>query len=223
MWIPGIIIGCIVLLCVITFAMDYKSNQQRVQSELDSRSYLVNQTKKENEDRHAANLLASLNHKLDGFVRSLYATYPIHKGVQRLHKRYFKNDKRLSAEQCKILQGGRPGCRGKIVETRGNEQQTAYTLNKGEKLSFCIRKQFSLGHKHHDSDQPFYDENVLIYVAIHELAHVMSVSIGHNKEFYKNFAFLLKYAIEIGMYKPVNFVEHPVDYCGVRINEQILH
>ena len=35
-----------------------------------------------------------------------------------------------------------------------------------------------------------------MFVIIHELSHIMSKSIGHNSEFYDNFKFLLKEAVE---------------------------
>ena len=38
------------------------------------------------------------------------------------------------------------------------------------------------------------DENTLTFVAIHELAHIATKSIGHNDEFWNNFKFLLEEA-----------------------------
>ena len=58
-----------------------------------------------------------------------------------------------------------------------------------------------------------YDTNTLMYVALHELAHVVSTNIGHGKEFRKNFAALLEQAEALGFYnskKPIS-----TTYCGV--------
>ena len=40
-----------------------------------------------------------------------------------------------------------------------------------------------------------------MFVAIHELAHIASETIGHNDEFWNNFKFLLDNAVEIKIYK----------------------
>ena len=60
---------------------------------------------------------------------------------------------------------------------------TSYSLNKGEKIVFCLRS---------EETKQLHDINIIMFVAIHELAHVMSVTIGHNEEFYTNFRFLLQ-------------------------------
>ena len=56
-------------------------------------------------------------------------------------------------------------------------------------------------------------------IAIHELAHVMSDSIGHTKEFWDNFKFLLKKAVENNLYKPINYGKKSKMYCGMEIND----
>ena len=63
------------------------------------------------------------------------------------------------------------------------------------------------------------DENTLTFVAIHELGHVMTESIGHKKEFWENFKFLLKNAVTMGLYKPVDYKKKPKDYCGMTITD----
>ncbi len=56
-----------------------------------------------------------------------------------------------------------------------------------------------------------------MFVAIHELAHIMSLTLGHNKEFMKNFKFLLKNAVEIGIYRNVDYSKNKTDFCGMKI------
>ena len=63
------------------------------------------------------------------------------------------------------------------------------------------------------------DENTLTFVAIHELAHVMSKSIGHKTEFWENFKFLLKDAVKMGLYKAVDYKKKPKEYCGMTITD----
>ena len=100
-----------------------------------------------------------------------------------------------------------------IIESAPNPEYTSYTLNKGEKMVFCLR---SL------NDNTLHKKNTLMFVAIHELAHVLSDEIGHKDEFHKNFKFLLKEAIKINIYKNINYNKTPQNYCGMEINENPL-
>ena len=47
----------------------------------------------------------------------------------------------------------------------------------------------------------------------------MSVSVGHKKEFWDNFKFLLVEAEEMGMYKPVDYKKQNQTYCGMTITD----
>jgi aconitase B len=89
---------------------------------------------------------------------------------------------------------------------------TSYSVNKGEKVILCIRQ------KNND----FVDKNILLYVAIHELAHIMTEEVGHTDTFWANFRFLLNEAIQIGVYKKVDFNSRPEEYCGIQITSSVL-
>jgi hypothetical protein len=61
-----------------------------------------------------------------------------------------------------------------------------------------------------------YDINVLMYVALHELAHCLTKADGkesHGDEFKSNFAMLLKEAASKGLYDPSQKI--PQTYCGI--------
>ena len=76
----------------------------------------------------------------------------------------------------------------------------SYTINK-EKMFLCLR----------DKNGEYYDKNMLMYVAIHELAHVLNDSIGHTPQFHKKFQELLDIAVTKGVWdrsKPII-----QDYC----------
>lgn len=90
---------------------------------------------------------------------------------------------------------------------------TSYSVNKGEKIVMCLRQ----------SGGSFVEENVLTYVALHELAHLMTKEVGHPKPFWDNFARIVEDAIEIGVYKNVDFNSHPQPYCGITISSSVLH
>lgn len=56
----------------------------------------------------------------------------------------------------------------------------------------------------------YYDFNIVMYVALHELAHYITRSHGHNQEFLRNFRMLLSEAQKKGVYRPI---EPPETYC----------
>ena len=99
----------------------------------------------------------------------------------------------------------------KVYETLPTSKHTAYSENKGEKLAFCVTKK--------KNGTQLIDEHTLTFVAIHELSHIASKSIGHNDEFWSNFKFLLINAKEAGIYKPKNYKKKPVEYCGMKIKD----
>jgi len=47
-----------------------------------------------------------------------------------------------------------------------------------------------------------YDTNMLTYVALHELAHVLSPEIGHGRDFMQTFNRLLERGATAGLYDP---------------------
>jgi predicted metal-dependent hydrolase len=100
-----------------------------------------------------------------------------------------------------------------IMETPKDEKFTSYTINKGEKIVFCLRSKIL---------HTIHDLNTILYVCIHELAHCATESFGHTPEFKENFKFLLIQANKIGIYKITNYRLNPTDYCGMTINEYLL-
>ena len=96
----------------------------------------------------------------------------------------------------------------KMEESPFEEDTSSYTVNKGELIALCIRNK---------EDKDFHDWNTLLFVLIHELAHVASITTGHNQEFVRNFKWLLERANEAGLYQPVDYSQNPITYCGVRV------
>ena len=102
----------------------------------------------------------------------------------------------------------------KISETLPTSELTAYSENKGEKIAFCLNKQ-------KDGTQ-LIDLNTLTFVAIHELAHIMTKSVGHTPEFWSNFKRLLKEAVEQNLYVKENYSSNPKEYCGIKVSDSPL-
>jgi predicted metal-dependent hydrolase len=94
-----------------------------------------------------------------------------------------------------------------ISENAPGGEYTSYTVNKGEHIYMCLRE-----------DNRLVDDNVLMFVALHELAHVMTKSIGHQRDFKENFRMLLKFAQQRGYYSYQPYHVNPVKYCGTKIS-----
>ena len=140
--------------------------------------------------KESANLLARVTKRAIVFVDKLYDKYPNEERVKRLKENF--NPK-------------------KVQETLPTSELTAYSENKGEKMAFCLAKS-----KHSET---LIDEHTLMFVYFHELSHVMSKSVGHKKEFWDNFKFILTEAKEMNLYKPRDYKEQSQGYCGMRITD----
>jgi len=76
----------------------------------------------------------------------------------------------------------------------------SYTINK-QKVYLCLK----------DENNEYYEDNMLIYVALHELAHVLCDEIGHTDKFKRIFEELLVDAEKKGIYD--SNVPPILDYC----------
>ena len=95
-------------------------------------------------------------------------------------------------------------------ESTPDALHTSYTVDK-EKVFMCLRQR--------DTHERLVDENIITFVALHEVAHMGTSSIGHTPDFWNNFAWLLEQAEALGVYQFTDFAAHPVEYCGVHITD----
>jgi len=100
-----------------------------------------------------------------------------------------------------------------IYETDPYSEFTSYSVNKGEELSICLTSK---------KTKELHNINILMYVVIHELAHMACPEIGHGILFKKIFKKLLEEAIKINIYNYENYNEQPLEYCGMTINSNII-
>ena len=100
-----------------------------------------------------------------------------------------------------------------LEENAPDGKYTSYTVNKGDKISLCLR---SIQTKN------LHDLNLIMYVVIHELAHVACPEIDHTELFKKILIFLLEISIMLKIYKYTNYQKHPMEYCGLTIHENLL-
>lgn len=140
------------------------------------------------DSKTVANKFSKIEKTINKFVNILIKKHPNDKRVIRL-KNNLKNTK--------------------YEESSFNDDTSSFTINKGELISICVR--------HQNDRKKFHNMNTMMFVILHELAHVMSVSIGHGKEFMDNFRFLLKESKESNIYIPVDYSIDNMTYCGVKV------
>jgi hypothetical protein len=141
----------------------------------------------------AADLLANTTQKLRKLVDYLGKTFPERPNCKRLVDNFDPQT---------------------VKEILPTSEYTAYSENKGEKLAFCTTTT--------KKGDKLIDPNTLMYVAIHELAHIATKSIGHTQEFWQNFKFLLQNAVKIKIYNPVDYKKKNKNYCGMKITDNPL-
>ena len=150
-----------------------------------------------------ADLLAIMNTKLNLIVSTLSKSEHSSNGnIQRLIQNWNKGVS--------------------IKEIGKMETDAAYVINK-QYMSFCLPE---------NTSKTIDNLNLMTYVGIHELAHIMSNETGHGDEFIQNFEFLLNYAKTLNYYDPIIKKELPVyiqlnklntadNYCGVSLVNSI--
>jgi len=121
---------------------------------------------------------------------------------------YMKEKHSTDPRVIKLVKGFNPKS---INETLPTSELTAYSENKGEKLAFCLNTT--------KTGDKLIDIDTLTFVAIHELSHIMTTSIGHKQDFWQNFKFLLENAKAANIYQPVNYKKEPKEYCGMTIHD----
>ena len=141
--------------------------------------------------QEASDLLAKTAKKMDKLVEYLNAEHPEDKRVKRLVKNFNSS---------------------KIVETLPTSEFTAYSENKGRNIAFCLNKK-------KENNNNLIDENTLMFVAIHEMGHITTESIGHDKAFWDNFKYLLHEAVKAKLYIPIDYKKENTDYCGMTISD----
>lgn len=160
-----------------------------VRSTVDGREYRVQDLP---DKQQASDLLAKLRLKLSTLMDNLIQSFPSKPQVQRLQQNFRADPDRF-------------------LESTPDAEHTSYSVNKGEKVHFCLRQR--------DGTNRLVDENIMMFVALHEMAHMITKSIGHDQDFWNNFGWLLREAESRNLYTPTNFKSQPVPYCGVMITD----
>jgi predicted metal-dependent hydrolase len=173
------------------YIKEHFTEVEYVKSNIDNKKYLV---RTGHDNKKTANLLAKMNIKLTKLRDILERDYPDDKRSKRVKMNYDSNS---------------------LSEGTENKKYTSYSVNKGEKIVFCLRMR--------DKTNRLVDENTLTYVAIHELGHLATKEIGHDDVFWNNFKWLLQIAVDNDLYNYVNYSLNPQQYCGLMISSNVLN
>ena len=164
----------------------------RVKSKIDNRYYQVRYTKTAQE---SADLLAKVNQKVKHFIDFMTSAgpegnAPFDEDIIRLKRRYDPDN---------------------LSEATNETEHSSYTVNKGEKVALCLRCRDCSS----NSVEPL---NTIMFVVLHELAHIANNEEGHGAKFQSLNSYFLKKAIECQVWNYQNYSDQPVSYCNTTIN-----
>lgn len=101
-----------------------------------------------------------------------------------------------------------------IPERSGGD--TSYVIDKGSVFAMCLRDP-----KNGNQIDPKF--NALVFVLVHEMSHLFTKTYGHDSLFWNNFRFVLKEAVNIGLYEPEDYKSNGSPYCGIVITYSPLY
>lgn len=174
-----------------TFGVGSQYPMTTVVSRVDGKTYRVRDMP---DKQKAADLLANVRARMRKLYLHLEATFPDKPQVKMLVQNFKPDPERL-------------------LEATPDAEHTSYSVNKGEKVHLCLRQR-------QGGNESLVNENVMVFVSLHEMAHMITPSVGHEPEFWNNFGWLLREAEKIGVYQYQDFKAQPVTYCGVEITDQ---
>ena len=140
--------------------------------------------------KESADLLAQINLKVIEFLRAMKIAY-LGKGE------YLSN---VTENLLKFYN------QDNLKQATAKKDSTSFTINKGSILGMCLA-----------NGTQFINQNVLMYVVIHELTHIGIQDVDHTDTFWDTFKMLLDFAISKGIYTFVDYSKNPVNFCGLMI------
>ena len=189
---PLLGVAAVTSLLVYAFTQKGPGNLVECTSTLDGRAYRVQDLP---DKQDAANRLSEIRTGLDKILH------------EYRQPEYFHDEPtQLLVQRLKI---------DHLMENDVASQYTSYSENKGERIVLCLRDKTA-------EPYPLIDINTIMFVTLHEMAHLMTVSSGHTQEFWTNFRRLLQDAMKAGVYTQVNYSRSPVEYCGMMITDSPL-
>jgi hypothetical protein len=164
-------------------------------------------SKKYEDNQKAAELMSEINSFTKNLIKSLKLEYTNNTPVTLEQKKGYEVSKLLERRYS-------PTSLQENVPSSAND--TSYVKNKGEIIALCLREKTTGNNNFHSLD-------VLKFVMIHELAHMITLGLDHSSHFWTNFRFLLEFAEKKELYKSPDFRFRPAHYCGMTIHYNPIH
>jgi len=186
----------LILILFIIFIINNKLLYVKIEA-FDNNIYYVNDLP---DAQDAANFLAKIMKILNELVIKIIDNYNI---LDTNDKKYIESIKKIKDKLPFI----------KISENPLDNKYTSYSINKGEELVLCIRDK---------KTKKIQDINDILYVAIHEIAHIGCLEYGHTEIFNEINYYLLKKAVEYDYYKYIDYYKNNKPYCGIQLTSTLL-
>ena len=187
------VIFCIILFIILYFSITYYNNRNHTYIKADDGNQYRVQITEDNKE--SANLLSNAITKVKTLLDHLRKSESEDIRTKTLLSRF--NPENITENDPTEMKNG----------------VTSYTVNKGEKIVVCLRQK----------NNNFVELNTLMYVIIHELAHICDLtSEQHDEKFWNNFEWLLEHAVNIGIYNYVDYSKDEEPYCGMNITSNVL-
>jgi len=186
---------CVLFIVILIYYFNKfsKSEATYVKSDLDNREYLVQNLEDKEEAAYILSIVRKRIYILRDYFEKNMDKYPEYK---EYIKQFCQRIKNMT-----------------LQENAPDGRYTSYTVNKGEEIALCLRSR---------KTGKLHDINIIMYVVLHELAHVACPEIDHTELFKKIFVFFLKVSFVLKIYKKADYHINPHEYCGITINENLL-
>lgn len=155
----------------------------------------------------AAEHLDKINNKLIKFFRYLKDKYVInHVGEVWVPSGPNADERRAIIER--MLSNYNP----EVINENdpATSSDTSYTIMKGKELHVCLREKTPPYRLHNIND--------MMFVILHEIAHMGNDTWGHDDRFWSVFKFVLHEAKLAGIHDPIDYRLNPITYCGLIVN-----
>lgn len=191
----GILIFVVILVIVVIVVKYHHSDLAYVKADVDNEYYLVRDL---SDRQQASNLLARLKQRIETLTRYL---------SERRDTEYAKFAPYIRQLEDRIKNVV-------VLESSEDSVYTSYSVNKGEQIVFCLRSR--------EIKNQLHKLNLLMYVVLHEMAHVACPEYGHTPLFKEIFTFLATVAVSIHLYERIDFARDPTEYCGLTISDSVI-
>ena len=188
----------IVLIIILLYRkIDYFTNinYNKVYSKIDNDLYSVRSDFPD--QQQAADILAHLNNMNIEYMRYVRSTRG--KASPKLQRLI---DELLARYNPQVMYENTP-------YNNDSPRTTSFTVNKGDSMAICIRSM---------ETGALEDIHTLEFVVLHELAHVITETWGHEIPFWVNFKWVLQNANAAGIHTPIDYRKMPIRYCGMNVN-----